>query len=136
MGRIGTSIYDLMNDKYDKSVLGIEYNEETVLRHQSEKRNVIHGDAVDVNFWMRVQPFPQIQLIMLAASDHSTHMHVIDQLKKFGGNPMIAAISRYEDEIVELKQAGVQVVFNLYSEAGAGYAEHVYQIFAAQNSKL
>lgn len=131
MGRIGTSIYDLMNEKYDKSVLGIDYNEETVLRHLSKKRNVIHGDAVDVNFWMRVQPIPQIQLIMLAASDHSTHMQVIDQLKKFGGNPMIAAISRYDDEIDELKQAGVQVVFNLYSEAGAGYAEHVYQIFAA-----
>jgi hypothetical protein len=42
---------------------------------------------------------------------------------------MIAALSRYEDEIEELKELGVQVVFNLYSEAGVGYAEHVYQMF-------
>jgi hypothetical protein len=44
---------------------------------------------------------------------------------------MIAAISRYDDEIEELKQAGVEVIFKLYSEAGAGYAEHVYQLFTA-----
>jgi len=29
----------------------------------------------------------------------------------------------------ELKKSGVQVVFNLYAEAGAGYAEHIFKIF-------
>ena len=38
---------------------------------------------------------------------------------------MIAALSRYDDEMQELKKAGIQVVFDLYAEAGAGYAEHI-----------
>jgi len=34
-----------------------------------------------------------------------------------------------QDEMAELQEVGVNVVFNLYSEAGAGYAEHIYQKF-------
>jgi len=29
----------------------------------------------------------------------------------------------------ELKAAGVDVVFNLYAEAGAGYAEHIFEMY-------
>ena len=60
-------------------------------------------------------------------------MQVIEQLREDSANRMIAALSRFEDEIEELKQAGVHVVFNLYSEAGVGYAEQVYEIFSREN---
>ena len=56
-------------------------------------------------------------------------MQVIKQLETRQRKIMIAALSRHDDEMEELKKAGVQVVFNLYAEAGAGYAEHIYQIF-------
>ena len=49
---------------------------------------------------------------------------------------MIAGISRYNDEIEELKQAGVQCVFNLYAEAGVGYAEQTFQFFNNEKDKL
>jgi hypothetical protein len=52
-------------------------------------------------------------------------MEVINQLKDFAQDKMIAALSRFDDETEELKAAGVNVVFNLYCEAGIGYAEHV-----------
>lgn len=42
---------------------------------------------------------------------------------------IVASLSRYNDEMEELKQAGVKVVFNLYAEAGVSYAEHIYQSF-------
>jgi hypothetical protein len=63
-------------------------------------------------------------------------MQVITQLRETRNKKMIAALSRYDDEIEELKQAGVQVVFNLYVEAGVGYAEQVYQIFNQQNQEI
>lgn len=37
----------------------------------------------------------------------------------------IASISCYEDEMGELNQASVQVVFNLYSETGTDYTKHI-----------
>jgi hypothetical protein len=42
---------------------------------------------------------------------------------KFAGS--IAATAKFDDEVEELKAAGVQAVFNLYAEAGYGFAEHV-----------
>ena len=56
-------------------------------------------------------------------------MEVLKLLEMKNNKTMIAALSRYDDEIEELKLARVQVVFNLYAEAGAGYAEHIFQIF-------
>jgi hypothetical protein len=33
----------------------------------------------------------------------------------------------FDDEVDELKQAGAHAVYNIYAEAGFGFAEHVYQ---------
>lgn len=129
MGRIGTTAYDIIRGKYNKDVLGIDYDKENVLNHISQKRNVVYGDITDHDFWQRVQPSPKPLLIMLATSDHSNHLQVIEQLKNSTSNKIVAAISRYDDELEELKQAGVQIVFNLYSEAGVGFAEQSFQIY-------
>jgi glutathione-regulated potassium-efflux system ancillary protein KefC len=37
----------------------------------------------------------------------------------------IAATARYPDEIRRLQDAGATAVFNIYTEAGAGFANHV-----------
>jgi hypothetical protein len=42
---------------------------------------------------------------------------------KFVG--LVAATAKFDDEVEELKAAGMQAVFNLYAEAGYGFAEHV-----------
>jgi hypothetical protein len=46
---------------------------------------------------------------------------------KFPG--IIAAMAKYDDEVEELKQAGAHLAFNLYSEAAAGFAEHIFKNF-------
>ena len=67
--------------------------------------------------------------VVLATSSHITHMNVIKQLEELNCSPRVAALSRFEDEMLELKESGVEVVFNLYEEAGVGFAEHAYQSF-------
>jgi Trk K+ transport system NAD-binding subunit len=133
MGRIGTEVYNIMSEKFDQVVLGIDSQSEVVTRHLQAERNVIRGDATDSDFWERVCPSTKVHLIILATTNHSTHLEVIEQLERFNNKKMIAALSRYDDEIEELKAEGVHVVFNLYSEAGVGYAEHVYQAFEQQS---
>jgi len=72
-----------------------------------------------------------LPLIILVTPSHATHMSVIKQLKQIHCNIKMAVISRYDDEIKELNDAGVEVVFNLYEEAGFGFANHTYnQIYA------
>jgi hypothetical protein len=72
----------------------------------------------------------KLPLIILVTPSHATHMSVIKQLKQIHCDIKVSAISRYDDEMKELTKAGVEVVFNLYEEAGFGFANHTYnQIF-------
>jgi len=127
MGRTGTEVYNVLKNKYKQMVLGIDSSMSTVENHLSDDLNVIHGDITDIEFWQRISPDSGIQFLILATSNHSTHMQVINGLEKMNKKIMVASLSRYNDEMEELKQAGVEVVFNLYAEAGLGYAEHIFQ---------
>lgn len=126
MGRTGSEVYKAMSEKYKKVVLGIDININTIEKHKALGNNVIQGDVNDLNFWQRINMSKKLPLVILATPNHSTHMHVIEQLNQIHCNIQVAAISRYDDEMKELQNAGVQVVFNLYEEAGFGFAEHTY----------
>ena len=133
MGRIGTEVYNVLSKKYKQKVLGIDYDIEEIQNQLLEKRNVIYGDATDIEFWKRIPPTSNVRLVILATSNHLSHMQVAKQIKNNYKKVMITGISRYKDEIEELQQAGVQVVFNLYAEAGVGFAEQTFQIFNNAN---
>ena len=133
MGRTGTEVYNIMQNEHKLSVLGIDHNLESVENHIKEDRHVVHGDVSDVEFWQRMELSPELRLIIMATPHHAAHMEVLKQLRTKDNKTMIAALSRYDDEMEQLKQAGVQIVFNLYSEAGAGYAEHIFQIYNQKN---
>ncbi|GAL32890.1 putative glutathione-regulated potassium-efflux system protein KefB [Vibrio maritimus] len=45
------------------------------------------------------------------------------QAKQFKGQ--VAAIAAYPDQLAELEEMGVSAAFNIYSEAGSGFARHV-----------
>lgn len=46
-------------------------------------------------------------------------------LNHFGVQGQVVASVRYEDEIELLKEAGIDTAYNLYEEAGLGFADHV-----------
>jgi predicted Kef-type K+ transport protein len=127
MGRVGSEVYKVMTGKLGEVVLGIDDEKEKIDRNLSAGRNVILGDVTDSDFWERVCPSQKVRLVILAISNHFTQMEVIEQLKRNHNDKIIAALCTFEDEHKKLKEAGVHIVFNLYSEAGIGYAEHVYQ---------
>ena len=49
---------------------------------------------------------------------------------------VIGAIGGYEDQKPALREAGVDYVFNAYSEAGAGFSEHVCQLISKQGIRI
>lgn len=129
MGRVGVSAYEVMEKRFPGKVLGIDYSQDLVDLRASQGHNIIRGDVTDTDFWDRVLPSPCIRLIMLTTAKHSIHMQVIKELGSFKDEIQIAAICRWKDEHKELKKAGVDIIFNLYSEAGAGYGEHTLEVF-------
>ncbi|MEQ8205823.1 MAG: NAD-binding protein, partial [Woeseia sp.] len=125
MGGVGTGAYDTMSDKYGDQVVGVEIDPITVKNQREMNRKVLLGDPSDADFWDRVQATHTLDLIMLALPKLSTSLEVIEQLKLTSFKGRIAATARFPDEVVALQEAGASTVFNIYTEAGAGYAAHV-----------
>ena len=134
MGRTGLEVYNVMEKTYQLKVLGVDISSERIETLKTLNKNVIQGDATDLNFWQRINLSENLPVVILATSCHANHMQVINRLKEIHCSIQLAAISRFDDEMEELEEAGVQVVFNLYTEAGAGFAHHTFN--ALQNEKI
>ncbi|MBT8080751.1 MAG: cation:proton antiporter [Gammaproteobacteria bacterium] len=125
MGGVGTGAYDKMRDRYGHAVAGVDIDPVTVRNQQSTGRRVLLGDPSDADFWDRVQAIHTVDLVMLALPKLATNLAVLEQLKAAAYTGRVAVTARFPDEVETLKKAGVSTVFNIYSEAGAGFAAHV-----------
>jgi hypothetical protein len=128
MGRVGTGAYEDMRRRHGEVVIGIDFDEKTVKEHLEAGRKVILGDPTDHDFWAKTrQHGKKMRMVLLTLPQHAANMLAVTQMNevKFAGS--IAATAKFDDEVEELKEAGVQAVFNLYAEAGYGFAEHVCQ---------
>jgi len=126
MGRVGTGAYEHLRRRHGDVVVGIESNLDKVDQHQKAGRNVIHGDATDSDFWARVHAAPHhLEAVLLAMPEYRANMYAVQQIKAgdFGG--FIGALAKFPDQARMLKAAGVHAVFNMYAEAGAGFAASV-----------
>ena len=131
MGRVGSAAYDEMRARQGDVIIGVDFDQEVVDHHRAAGRNVIRGDATDIDFWARTRMSgkDKLRLVMLAMPDHAANMQAVRELHgdKYGG--IIAATAQFDDQIEELKEAGVHGAFNFYAEAGHGFAEHVCRSF-------
>jgi glutathione-regulated potassium-efflux system ancillary protein KefC len=133
MGRIGASAYDDMRRRHGEVVIGIDFDEETVKKHLETGRKVILGDPTDYDFWAKTrQSGEKIKIALLTLPQHAANMSAVAQLTEMRFTGSIAATAKFDDEVQELKEAGAHAVFNLYAEAGYGFAEHVCEAIDAK----
>lgn len=122
MGRVGTGAYDTLQGDRPESVCGIELYKARAQKHVTEGRTVITADAADPEFWADAN-LESIHLIMLAMPSYQDILATVKQLKYAGYKGKIAGIAKHEDQRQQLLDAGVDEAFNLYAEAGTGFAE-------------
>ncbi len=109
-------------------VVGIDINAGTVDNHNSEGRRVILGSATDIDFWDRINmDLSNVELAMVALPNHGENLFAINYLRSLNFKGRLAAIAKYPDEVDSLKQAGADSAFNIYTEAGTGFANDAYQ---------
>ena len=51
-------------------------------------------------------------------------------------NGVVVANAKFDDEVRELRERGIDTAFNLYTEAGTGFAHHVSNVFNQQRPDL
>ncbi|MEM1175612.1 MAG: cation:proton antiporter family protein [Pseudomonadota bacterium] len=126
MGRVGAGTYDLMLEKHGETVVGIDSDPVMSREQRARGRQVLTGDPSDKDFWDRVQATHTLKLVMLALPRVTTNLDVLEQLKQAGFSGHVAATARYPEEMALLTEAGATTVYNLYTEAGSGFATHVH----------
>ena len=109
-------------------VIGVDFDHETVAYHQKAGRRVVFGDPTDPDFWARALSISQMRLTLLATPSQTANIAAIRQLRSKGFTGMIAATALFDDEIPDLEKAGVDAAFNLYGEAGLGFADHANEL--------
>lgn len=126
MGRVGAAAYESLNKRYGKRVIGVDYDLERIKEHIETGLNVIQGDATDYDFWERIQVQQnEIKLVMLAMPNFEANLYAASRIRARNFTVAIAAIVAFDDQVEILKEAGVNLVFNVHKEAGSGFADHV-----------
>lgn len=125
MGRVGQGAYDWLQERYGDVILGLDVKPAVVADNREQGRNVLLGDVTDRAFLgrLRSQNNGQIKLTLLTLGQ-AANLRVIEQVRKFGYRGKLVAVARFEDQVPRLIEAGADEAFNLYVDAGAGFAEH------------
>jgi predicted Kef-type K+ transport protein len=129
MGRVGTGAYEALAPEWGRRILGVEAISQRVGTHREQQRRVIHADASDPDFWYRIK-LDEIDLVMLALTNHPENMLVAELLRSMNYTGELAAVVRHNDHAEELRERGISA-FNLYGQAGAGFAAHACELLAA-----
>ncbi len=124
MGRIGTGVYDDLSYYFPEKVLGIDFDTQVFKEHKTDQRQIIYADVMDKDFWAKID-LAHVAMIFLNLPDFDKNRFTVTQLKEQNYHGQISAIAMYDSEIDLLKAAGADSVYNFYSEAGIGFAEHV-----------
>jgi predicted Kef-type K+ transport protein len=124
MGRIGTGAYDDLVRHCGNVVVGVELDAAKVAAGREQGRRVIQADVTDPAFWHRLER-GRVELVLLAMPAHDSNMFAYQLLRASQYEGKVAAIARFPDEAEALEEAGVDIAFNMYAEAGAGFASHV-----------
>lgn len=125
MGRVGRGAYDRMIEAYGENVVGFDFDTDKVEKRISDGYFVLEGDPCDPDFWDKLNTGSEIELVMLALPRIEANLAVLDRLKETSYSGQIAVTAKFQDEVEMLYEAGATAVFNLYTEAGAGFANHV-----------
>ena len=136
MGRVGVAAYSTLQDRFPGQVIGFDRDPASVEMHQLAGRNVLLADSTDSDFWERVLVNDNLGLVVLAMPKHGANIHAAQTLKRHEFEGVVAATGKFDDEVKQLRCVGLDTAFNLYSEAGSGFADHVFNVFTQQRPDL
>lgn len=136
MGRVGRSAYDQMSPHMENQILGIDMDEDEVEKNIEQGRHTVMGDATDPEFWTRLdQGYNDVEMILLAMPHHKANMDSAKRFREMGYDGPIVATALYADQEEDLKECGVDEVFDLYAEAGSGAASRMWNAIKSGDIK-
>jgi predicted Kef-type K+ transport protein len=135
MGRVGMGAYDHLIQEGEVNVLGLDFDVQVVEQQSKKGRKTCLTNAASPDFWSRLDVNSnEIERVLLCAPNLHTNTITAQLARSWGYKGYITAVTRYPDEEDTLTEAGVDAVFNIYAEAGAGLAQSGQNISTATES--
>jgi len=135
MSHLGANAYDTLREQLGDRVVGMDRSAERVAAQRKAGRTVICGDSTDPDLHQRFGAHERLRLILLTMSNHPEKLTTVTLLRQRGYGGTLAALALHDDEVAELRAAGVQAAFNLSDEAGAGFARHALNVVAEEQAR-
>lgn len=129
MGRVGKGAFTMLAKLMEKGVTGMDADLDKVRALREQDYEAIAGDGENIDLWENID-ISKIELILLALPSIEDSSNITNQLRCASYTGKIAAIARYEDEVQALLDAGVDKVFNFFTEAGLGFAEESFAMLS------
>ena len=125
MGRVGAGAYDYLREQ-DENIVGIDSDPAKIESNVREGRRVAYADAEDPSFWHLLN-IDRLRAIMLAVPDLQAKVSAARALRRRGYRGLLSATHMYPEEREPIIEAGCDVTYNYYTEAGVGFARHTYE---------
>ncbi len=126
MGRVGSGAYDHLKSVCGNALIGIDFDGDIIEQQTRAGRQVIQGDATDPDFFNRVdRENNAIELVLVTMPNHTSNLAVVRQLQLHNFSGHIAATAKYVDEVDDFTALGIESAYNIYAEAGSGFASHI-----------
>jgi len=122
MGRVGKGTYHSLERLQGEKVWGIDSDEDRVSKLQKIGYRALFGDGEDSDLW-RNMDLSNTRLVLIALPYIQDIKNIQEQLNSVNYSGKVVAIARYEDQIEQLEECGIDRIFNFYTEAGVGFAE-------------
>ena len=127
MGRMGTAAYKAIETDFPDHMLGVELESDKADEHRAAGRNVVCGDATNPDFWIRAPGLIDgLEWVLLTTASHKANLTAASRLRELGYQGRIAGVTVFPDEEADLKELGVEHTFNIYAEAGLGFANELH----------
>ena len=131
MGRMGTAVYDAVNEDCPGRVVGVDMDPARISKHHDAGRNVVMGDGTNPDFWSRARGLAQqLEWVILTMPVHQANLAAAQRLRELGYTGRIASTTKFRDEVTALEACGVEFAFKIYAEAGAGFAKDLRSRFS------
>ena len=110
----------------------MDSDRDLIARQRAEGLHVFAGDGENADVWEAVD-VSAVRLVLLAVSKVDDCRDITEQLRRAGYTGPIAAIARFADDSEALSAAGIDKVFNFFTEAGTAFAEDSLRLIGEES---
>ena len=131
MGRVGSGAYEYLR-RQSANIVGVDSDPAKIESNIRAGRRVAYADMEDPSFWQLLN-IDRLKAIMLAVPDMQAKLAAARALRARGFKGLLSATHLYPEEYRPIIEAGCDVSYNYYTEAGVGFARHTYESLAGDD---